>query len=220
MMVSINSLNPRYTKVEDVDRVENFMIDIIMIRETIKIDIDQIVETEGFNLLLEYNMDRIMEVDQGMNNNYGNDYRRGNFRGNVRVYQNQNFRGRNNRNGYRGNYRNENYKIGRSRFRERSFSESNNRRDNRSTSNSRSRSGSRASTNRDRIRCYKCWEYDHLAKDCRPTKEKRGTEQIQQLFNLDKEQTSLKTLATDTYDSLSKINSLEDIAMVQEHLNL
>ena len=41
--------------------------------------------------------------------NYRNNYRRGNVRGNVRVYQNQNFRGRTNRNGYRGNYRNENY---------------------------------------------------------------------------------------------------------------
>ena len=32
----------------------------------------------------------------------------------------------------------------------------NNRRDNRSISNSRSRSGSTVSTNRDRIRCFKC----------------------------------------------------------------
>ena len=41
----------------------------------------------------------------------------------------------------------------------------NNRRDNRSVSNSRSRSGSRASTNRDRIRSFKCREYDHFARD-------------------------------------------------------
>ena len=51
-------------------------------------------------------------------------------------------------------------------------------------------------------------------------RKKRKTEQIQQLFNLDEEQTSLKTFATDAYDSLSKINSLEDIALAQEHLNL
>ena len=31
-----------------------------------------------------------------------------------------------------------------------------------SLSNSRSRSGSRASTNRDRIRCFECREYDHF----------------------------------------------------------
>ena len=52
------------------------------------------------------------------------------------------------------------------------------------------------------------------------TKEKRETEQIQQLFNLDEEQTSLKTLATYMFDSLIQINSLEDIALAQEHLNL
>ena len=34
-----------------------------------------------------------------------------------------------------------------------------------SISNSRSRSGSRASTNRDRIRCFKCQEYDHFVRD-------------------------------------------------------
>ena len=40
------------------------------------------------------------------------------------------------------------------------------------------------------------------------------------MFNLDKGQTSLKTLATDMYDSLNKKNSLEDITLAQEHLNL
>ena len=51
-------------------------------------------------------------------------------------------------------------------------------------------------------------------------REKGETEQIQQMFNLDEEQTALETLATDTYDSLSRINSLEDIALAKEHLNL
>ena len=36
----------------------------------------------------------------------------------------------------------------------------------RSESRSRSRSSSRVSTNRDRIRCYKCREYDLFAIDC------------------------------------------------------
>ena len=44
---------------------------------------------------------------------------------------------------------------------------------NRSISNSRSRSESRASTHRDRIRCYECREYDHFAKDCPTSKEER-----------------------------------------------
>ena len=33
-------------------------------------------------------------------------------------------------------------------------------------SSTRSRSGSRASTNGDRITCFKCRKYDHYAKDC------------------------------------------------------
>ena len=53
------------------------------------------------------------------------------------------------------------------------------------------------STKRDRISCYKCSEHDHFTEDCPMTKEERETKQIQQLFNLDKEQTSLKTLAKD-----------------------
>ena len=54
---------------------------------------------------------------------YGQSYmkcfRRGNFRGNLRTCQNQNFRRQNNKGGYRGNYRNENYERGRSESRER-----------------------------------------------------------------------------------------------------
>ena len=61
-----------------------------------------------------------------------------------------------------------------------------------------------------RIRCFKCREYDHFAKDYPTTNEEREIEQIQQMFNLD-EETSLKALATDTYDCLNKINSLENI---------
>ena len=36
----------------------------------------------------------------------------------------------------------------------------------RSESSSRSRSNSRTSTNRDRVRCFKCGEYDHFANEC------------------------------------------------------
>ena len=36
----------------------------------------------------------------------------------------------------------------------------------RSESSSRPRSNLRASTNRDRVRCFKCREYDHFANEC------------------------------------------------------
>ena len=36
----------------------------------------------------------------------------------------------------------------------------------RSESSSRSRSNLRVSTNRDRVRCFKCREYDHFANEC------------------------------------------------------
>ena len=66
-------------------------------------------------------------------------------------------------------------------------------------------SGPRASTNRDRIRCYKGREYDYFTKDCPPAKEERESDQIQQMLNLDEDQTSLKPLATDTYENLNHI---------------
>ena len=68
--------------------------------------------------------------------------------------------------------------------------------------------------------CYKWREYDHFMKYCPASKEEREINQIQQMFNLDEGQTSLKTLATDTYDSLDKTNSLENVTLMQEHLNL
>ena len=60
------------------------------------------------------------------------------------------------------------------------------------------------STNRDTIRCYKCREYDHFAKDCPTYKEEREIEQIQEMFNLDEEQTSLRALATADMIALTK----------------
>ena len=52
---------------------------------------------------------------------YRNYFRRGNFRGNVRMYQNQNFITQNNRGGYRGKYSNANYKRCGNRYRERQY---------------------------------------------------------------------------------------------------
>ena len=53
-------LNPRYIKVKEEEKVENFMIDIIMINEIIKMGTDQIVVTG------ETSINR-REVDKGMN---------------------------------------------------------------------------------------------------------------------------------------------------------
>ena len=63
----------------------------------------------------------------------------------------------------------------------------------RSISNSRSRSGSRATTNRDRIRCFECSKYNHFTRDCLTTQVNREAEQIQQKLNMDEDQTILQT---------------------------
>ena len=72
---------------------------------------------------------------------------------------------KNDRGGYR-NDRHNDYNRGRCRLRERTFTRNYSSGRDRSSSNSRSRSGSRTSKNRDRIRCYKCREYDHFERDC------------------------------------------------------
>ena len=50
------------------------------------------------------------------------------------------------------------------------------------------------------------------------SKVQKETDRIQQMFNLDEKQTSLKTLARDTYDSLNWVGSLMEIK--SKHLNL
>ena len=76
----------------------------------------------------------------------------------------------------------------------------------------------RASTNRDRIRCYKCREYDHFAKDCPTSREEKEMEQLQQMLNLEDEQISLKSLVTNAQDNFSRVNSEENLR--PGHLNL
>ena len=72
-------------------------------------------------------------------------------------------------------------------IRERTFTRNYSSGRDRSSSNSRSRSGSRASTNRDRIRCYKCREYDHFMRDCPNSREERDLEQLQQMLNMEEQ---------------------------------
>ena len=83
------------------------------------------------------------------------------------------------------------------------------RRNDRSASNGRSRSGSRVSTNRDRIRCFDCREYNHFARKCLTRSEKRETEQIQQMFSLDDDQTLLQTPLIDMEDDIMTITPME-----------
>ena len=92
-----------------------------------------------------------------------NDYRRNGYM--------QNFSRNNGRD--RGRNLNSNYSSDRSRLRERRLSPRRcNNNKNRQNANSRfrsrarSRSNSRIRTKRDRVRCYKCWEYDHYANEC------------------------------------------------------
>ena len=70
----------------------------------------------------------------------------------------------------------------------------------RSSGNSRSRSGSRASKNSDRIRCYKCREYDHFVRGCPNSSEERDLEQLQQMLNME-EQTHKPESPEESYRS-------------------
>ena len=189
-MEQIKSSHLRYFKAKEENRQEISMKNVIMIKEIIRLGIAQIVEIGEFHLVVEVSMDKIIELDQGMNKAIGMTSEEETFRGNTSAYQNQNFRRQNNRGGYRGNYRNENYERGRSRSREWIYQ--GNKRWNEKSSISRSRLGWRVSSNRDKIGCYKCREYDHFAKDSPTMKVDMETDQIQQMFNLDEEQTSLK----------------------------
>ena len=119
-------------------------------------------------------------------------YRGSSFWDNSRGNGRQNSRGE-----YRNSdYRNIGYNRDRDRSRERSFSGNYGSNSAGSTSNSRSRSGSRTSTNRNRIRCYKCREYDHFARDCPNSREERDIDQLQQMLNLEEEEQTHLLMST------------------------
>ena len=126
-------------------------------------------------------------ADRDTRQNYQGSRSRGNFRGNNRQDSRERYR-----NERYGNHNNRN----RNRSGERMFV-GNYRRD-RSSSNDRSRSGSRASTNRDRIRCYICREYDHFARDCPNSREERDLEQLQHTLNM--EEQDCRSLSTHSSD--------------------
>ena len=60
-------------------------------------------------------------------------------------------------------------------------------------------------------RCFKCREYDPFTKDCLNSQTEKEPEQIQQMYNLDEDQTSLKVLAVDQYANLIRTNSEDSI---------
>ena len=66
-MEQINSSNLRYLKAKEEDRQKISMIDIIMIREIIRIGIDQIVKIEEFHLVVEFSVDKIIRITQDIN---------------------------------------------------------------------------------------------------------------------------------------------------------
>ena len=126
------------------------------------------------------NRERNFDRNRRNNRGFGQGNFRGRFRGNFRIdYGQNNFRDQNrnrsvcrDRNTYQN--RDRGYIRERGYGRERRISPRQlqliDRRDSgvraRSNSDSRSWSRSRVSTNRDRIRCFKCREYDHFVDNC------------------------------------------------------
>ena len=126
--------------------------------------------------------------DRGRNRPYSRDRQRQNFRPNYRG-QSQNRHIQHGDDNRRGNYRHQNYNDNRSNNRDRGrqnfsrgFSNDRSRSRERNLTprgsgnrrydspyvnlGTRSRSNSRVTTNRDRIRCFRCREYDHFANEC------------------------------------------------------
>ena len=80
-MEQTNSSNLRYFKAKEEDKQEISMTNVITTKEMIRISIDQVVE------IGEFHMDRIIEVDQGMNKAIAMTLEEETLRGNLRVYK-------------------------------------------------------------------------------------------------------------------------------------
>ena len=87
--------------------------------------------------------------------------------------------------------------INRNRSRERTLTSNYISNRDRSSSNSRSKLGSRANTNRDRIRCYRCRQYDHFTRDCPNSREEIDLEQLQQMLNMEEQNHRIESLNDD-----------------------
>ena len=124
----------------------------------------QVYQKRGRGQKQNNNRDRFRNNNRSgqgfVQNRRGNNYRRS---GNVQNWNRNSSRDRD------GRHFSRNYSNDRSRSRERSQSPRRYRQynnNNRLRSRSRSRSGPRVTTNRDRVRCYRCREYDHYANEC------------------------------------------------------
>ena len=71
MMEQTNSSGLRCFKANEEDKQEMSMTNAIIIKETIRRDIDQIVDIEESNLKVEQSTNKIIEVGQGMNKTTG-----------------------------------------------------------------------------------------------------------------------------------------------------
>ena len=121
---------------------------------------------------------RRYDISNSMRQNYNGNGNRENSRREYRQDSRERYRNERNNSHDRFSDRN--------RSRDRNFTRSYGR--NRSSDSSRSRSGSRVSTNRDRIRCYECREYDYLARNCPNSRERRDLEHLQHMLNMEEQE--------------------------------
>ena len=137
-----------------------------------------------------------------VNNSARQNYRGNRYRENFGRDYRQDSRER-----YRSERNNSNDRFrDRNRSRDRNFTRSYGR--NRSSDSSRSRSGSRTNTNRDRIRCYECREYDHFARDCPNSREERDLEHLQHMLNMEEQEHRDPPAHSSDEDSRSPLNFL------------
>ena len=71
---------------------------------------------------------------------------------------------------------------------------------------SSSNDGSRSSTNRDRIRCYECREYDNFARDCFNSREERDFKQLQHMLNIEEQDCTSPSVHSSDEDCRSPLN--------------
>ena len=151
------------------------------------------------------NDDRQRQNFRQMQDRCGNSNRRENYR--------QNYNRNNSRDRGRQNF-GRNFSNDRSRSRERSPTpRRNGNRYNSPNTNlgTRSRSHSRVTTDRDRIRCFRCREYDHLANEC-------PNAGIDYLEGYESDSTALQLMTTEmeTHESFDTTRMIEEA----DHLNI